>query len=137
MLAMSNEMLLPALSLGWFLAGLLMGTRLRRNGGPAPARKTAAAVGGSRNGSIEIYVGNLPAETSDAELRTAFEAFGTVTNARVLASRFEGRAKRFAFVTMPDAKQATAAINAMSGKDYKGRRLVVNEARSPRRRGNG
>ena len=78
---------------------------------------------------MDIYVGNLPYSISDAELRTAFENFGTVERARVVIDKFSGRSKGFGFVTMPDNDEANSAINGLNESDLDGRNIRVNEAR--------
>ena len=61
---------------------------------------------------MEIYVGNLAYATTDDGLKAAFAQFGEVTAVRVVTDRMTGRSKGFGFVTMPDATQAQAAIDA-------------------------
>ena len=77
---------------------------------------------------MEIYVGNLAYATTDDGLKAAFAAFGEVTAVRVVTDRMTGRSKGFGFVTMPDAAQAQAAIDALNGKELDGRALRVNES---------
>ena len=48
-----------------------------------------------------IYVGNLPLDTTVAEVRAAFEAYGTVHETVLLADRDTGKLKGFGFVEMP------------------------------------
>ena len=78
---------------------------------------------------MNIYVGNLPYNTNENEMREAFEAYGAVSSVSIIKDKFTGRSKGFGFVEMPDAAQANAAIEAFNGKDFKGRNLKVNEAR--------
>jgi len=78
---------------------------------------------------MNIYVGNLSYETGDNELREAFSAYGTVTEARVIEDKYTGRSRGFAFVEMADANEGQKAIAEMNGKNLGGRTLTVNEAR--------
>jgi cold-inducible RNA-binding protein len=78
---------------------------------------------------MNIYVGNLPYTTQDAELRDIFSAHGEVATAKVIMDRETGRSKGFGFVEMPDSSAATAAIEALNGTDFSGRSLKVNESR--------
>ncbi len=82
---------------------------------------------------MNIYVGNLPYETTDEDLHAAFGQHGPINSARVVMDRFSGRSRGFGFVEMADA-DGQKAIAAMNGKDMKGRALTVNEAR-PREAG--
>ena len=77
---------------------------------------------------MEIYVGNLAYATTDEGLKAAFAAFGEVTAVRVVTDRMTGRSKGFGFVTMPDATQAQAAIDALNGHELDGRTVRVNES---------
>lgn len=87
---------------------------------------------------MNIYVGNLPYEVSDEELREVFARFGQVASANVIKDRQSGKSKGFGFVEMPTQSEAQAAIAGLNGKELKGRTLNVSEAR-PRsdRRGGG
>ena len=77
---------------------------------------------------MEIYVGNLAYATTDDGLKAAFAPFGEVTAVRVVTDRMTGRSKGFGFVTMPDAAQAQAAIDALNGHELDGRTVRVNES---------
>ena len=78
---------------------------------------------------MNIYVGNLSFDTTDAELRAAFEAHGEVATASVVMDRETGRSRGFGFVEMPSDQQGNAAIQALDGTDLQGRSLKVNQAR--------
>ena len=86
---------------------------------------------------MNIYVGNLSHETTEDDLRQAFEAFGQVESASVVKDRFSGESRGFGFVEMPSRTEAQAAIEEMNGKDLQGRALNVNEARPKAARGGG
>jgi RNA recognition motif-containing protein len=58
-----------------------------------------------------------------------FAAYGTVESAAVISDRDTGRSKGFGFVEMSTPEEAKAAMDALNGKDFGGRGLVVNEAR--------
>ena len=78
---------------------------------------------------MNIYVGSLSFQMSDMELKQAFEAFGAVNSARIIMDRYSGRSKGFGFVEMPNEAEAKAAIADMNGKDLKGRKIMVSEAK--------
>ena len=40
---------------------------------------------------MNIYVGNLPYNVTDEELRAAFAAFGDVTSAKIIMDKYSGR----------------------------------------------
>ena len=83
---------------------------------------------------MNIYVGNLPHEVTDEELREAFEAFGQVTSVNIIKDRYSGQPRGFGFVEMPANGEGQAAISGLNGKEMKGRILTVSEAR-PRSEG--
>ena len=83
----------------------------------------------------KVYVGNLSYGTTDSDLRTMFEEFGSVESAQVIMDRETGRSKGFGFVEMGSQQEAEAAIKALNGKDMDGRALTVNEAKPREDRG--
>jgi RNA recognition motif-containing protein len=89
--------------------------------------------------SKKLFVGGLSWDTNDQGLRTAFEAFGEVSEATVISDRETGRSRGFGFVTFADAQAGMAAIQGMNGAQLDGRSLNVNEAqeRAPRAGGGG
>jgi RNA recognition motif-containing protein len=78
---------------------------------------------------MKLYIGNLSFDTTTQDLRTAFEAAGTVTDAIVMQDKMSGRSRGFGFVTMGSAEEGTEAIRQFNGKPLDGRNLTVNEAR--------
>ena len=88
---------------------------------------------------MNIYVGNLLREATEDDVRQAFEAFGQVTSVKIIKDKYTGDSKGFAFVEMPNSREAQSAISGLDGKDLKGNTLKVNEARprSDDRRGGG
>lgn len=78
---------------------------------------------------MNIYVGNLPYNITEDELRDAFSAYGKVTRAAIVIDRETNRSKGFGFVEMSNKDEAEAAINALNESDLKGRNVKVNEAR--------
>jgi RNA recognition motif-containing protein len=83
-----------------------------------------------------LYVGNLPFSASQDDIRTAFEAFGTVHDVSLVTDRDTGRPRGFGFVEM-DAEAANAAIEGLNNKEFEGRDLTVNEARERKSGGGG
>lgn len=79
---------------------------------------------------ISVYIGNLPYDTTEEQVVELFKPFGEVNRAALVKDRETGRPRGFGFVEMPDDNEARAAIEALSGKDYEGRPLTVNEARN-------
>ena len=85
-----------------------------------------------------IYVGNLAFSVTDAELRSAFEEYGSVANVSIITDRETGRSRGFAFVEMNDAADAQKAIEGLNLASLNDRKITVNEARpKPSRSGGG
>lgn len=83
-----------------------------------------------------LFVGNLPYGTTEDALRDLFNPFGEVQQVRIMTDRDTGKSRGFAFVEMAQDDAAAKAIDSLSGKDFGGRALTVNEARpKPERSG--
>ena len=127
---------------GALVVGFLAGRFSVRKGKCSCAKKSAVAAKPRREarptetrapipaGSVEIYVGNLSYDLTEEQLRKEFEAFGTVSTARVVTNHYNNKSKGFGFVVMPNRPEAEAAIAAMSEKDVMGRKMRVNEAKN-------
>jgi len=87
--------------------------------------------------SKNIFVGNLPFQTTSDDLLQWFGEHGTVTRAQVATDRDTGRSRGFGFVEMSNG--GDEAIAALNGSQLDGRTLTVNEAkpREPRPRAGG
>jgi cold-inducible RNA-binding protein len=86
-----------------------------------------------------LYVGNLPHSTTEAELRTVFQVYGEVEKVSIVTDRETGRARGFGFVEMANTEEAEKAIAALNGSELGGRTLTINEAKpkTDRPRGGG
>ncbi len=85
-----------------------------------------------------LYVGNLPFDTNETQLRALFQEGGRqVSDVKIITDRDTGRPRGFAFVEMGSQAEAEAAVSALNGREFGGRALTVNEAREqvPRRSG--
>jgi RNA recognition motif-containing protein len=84
---------------------------------------------------VNIFVGNLAFTATADDLRQLFEPYGEVEKSQVITDRETGRSRGFGFVEMPDSRAAKAAIAGLQGKEFAGRAITVNEAktREPRR----
>ncbi|MBR3084778.1 MAG: RNA-binding protein [Kiritimatiellae bacterium] len=79
---------------------------------------------------VEIYIGNLSYDTTEAYLRKEFEKYGEVATVRIITGHSSHKSKGYGFIEMPNRPEAEKAIAAMHGADVQGRRLHVNEARN-------
>jgi len=85
---------------------------------------------------MNIYVGNLSYQTTEDQLRQAFEAYGQVTSVNIIKDKYSGESKGFGFVEMAGKEEAEEAMAALNGKELNGRNMSVSEAR-PRKEGGG
>ena len=77
----------------------------------------------------KLYVGNLSFNTTETDLQDLFAQAGPVQEVTLMQDKFTGKSRGFAFVTMNDGAQASAAMSALNGHELNGRALNVNEAR--------
>jgi RNA recognition motif-containing protein len=74
-----------------------------------------------------IYVGNLPFNATEQDVKALFERHGKVESVKLINDRETGKPRGFGFVDMPQS-EAQAAIQALNGFQMAGRPLRVNEA---------
>lgn len=78
---------------------------------------------------MNIYVANIPFKASDDELKELFLEYGEVISAKIIFDKLTKRSRGFGFVEMGNDDEARQAMEALNGKDFMGKKLVVNEAR--------
>jgi RNA recognition motif-containing protein len=83
---------------------------------------------------MNIYVGNLPYDIGEDELRDVFSQFGEVSKVNIIMDKFSGQPKGFGFVEMPNNSEADEAIKALNESALKGRNIKVNQAKPRRER---
>ena len=77
---------------------------------------------------MNLYIGNLSQQATEADVQQAFEAFGQVKSATIIKDKLSGVSRGFGFVEMPAQAEAEAAMAGLTGKDLLGQSLIVNEA---------
>jgi RNA recognition motif-containing protein len=78
---------------------------------------------------MNIYVGNMSTDTTEDDLRQAFEAFGKVISIKILRNRATGESNGIGFVGMSDSDEAQKAISELNGKDLQGNTIKVEEGK--------
>ena len=86
--------------------------------------------------TMNIYVGNLSWSMTDEDLMNLFTQYGSVSSAKILKDKMNGRSKGFGFVEMEDDEAAKTAIANLNETEVQGRKLIVNESQ-PRQEGDG
>ncbi len=116
---MDITVLVSLFSVAWFIIGIVVGQRM---------------TGTKQSGGVtELYVGNLSYDVREKDLKREFGQFGGVTSARIIKNKFNNKSKGFGFVEMANRASSLEAIRALNGKEMRGRRIVVNEAKSEAR----
>ncbi len=77
----------------------------------------------------ELYVGSLPFETTEDDLRRLFSVSGTVQSVHIITDKESGRSKGCGYVKMTTEAEARDAINSLDGALLEGRLITVSEAR--------
>ena len=85
----------------------------------------------------KLYVGNMPYDTTQDQLRTLFAEAGEVTEVTLITDRETGRPKGFGFVEMATEEGGREAIKRFNGHAMGERTLTVNEARPREERSGG
>ncbi|MFH1051732.1 MAG: RNA-binding protein [bacterium] len=78
---------------------------------------------------MNIYIGNLSFKAEESDVKELFEQYGTVTSIKLVTDRVTGRKKGFGFIEMDDAG-GQMAIDSLNEKEFQGRNLKVNPAKS-------
>lgn len=85
----------------------------------------------------KLYLGNLPFKATEEQIAAMFVEIGVQPDSlTLLRDRFTDQPRGFGFAEIGDDAEAVKAIEALNGKDFLGRALVVNEAR-PQQEGGG
>ncbi|NCD69640.1 RNA recognition motif domain-containing protein [Mucilaginibacter agri] len=86
---------------------------------------------------MNIFVGSLPYQLKEEDLRELFEAYGEVSSAKLIIDRETGRSKGFGFVEMSDDESAQKAIDGLNGIEVSGRSIAVSQAEERKAGGGG
>ena len=78
---------------------------------------------------MKLLIRNLARTTTEAEIRAKFEAFGTLQSCNLVMDKRTGLSKGFAFVQIPKAGAAKAAMKALNGTLLDGNVIRVKQAR--------
>lgn len=85
----------------------------------------------------KLFVGSLPFETTEDQLRSLFASHGSVASAKIVNDRNTGSSRGFGFVEMTDDAQAQSAIQKLNGSSVGSRQIVVNVAKPMESRNGG
>lgn len=77
---------------------------------------------------MKLFIGNLSYDATSEDLEQAFQAFGKVVRVQIVQDRDTGRPRGFGFVEMGSKDEAENAMQALDGKEVRGRKIAVKHA---------
>jgi RNA recognition motif-containing protein len=80
--------------------------------------------------SVRLFVGNLPYDMTESDLREFFSVVGPLSNVIIPVDRETGKRRGFAFVEFNDPAQAEEASRRLNNQSFRGRNITINEARA-------
>ena len=81
---------------------------------------------------MNIFVKNLDQSINAYYLELLFKTYGEISSTKVLYDHATGEHRGIGFVEMEDEKEAERAIEALNGKEIKGKSMLVEKARPPK-----
>ncbi len=82
---------------------------------------------------MNIYVGQLPYDVNESELKELFSEFGEIASVNLVMDRYSGRPRGFCFIDMPNNSEADTAIKALNKSMLKGKEIKVNQVQQQKR----
>lgn len=97
------------------------------------AEETSSATSSSSDdvAARRLYIGNIPRNVNNDELRLIVEEHGASEKVEVMYDNYSGRSRRFAFATMKTVEDANAVVEKLDGTEIGGRKIKVNVTEKP------
>ena len=80
----------------------------------------------------KIYVGNIPAQATEADLKNHFSKAGDVASVKIMKDHQSGQPRGFAFIEMSTRREAQKAVSMFNKQKFLEKEILVNEAREHR-----
>ncbi|MFL0801372.1 MAG: RNA-binding protein [Agarilytica sp.] len=77
---------------------------------------------------MKLLIRNLDRNVTELELKSMFEAYGSVQSCSLVMDKETGKSKGFGFVEMPNPGESKAAMKTLNGKDIAGTKMRVKKA---------
>ncbi|XP_048087463.1 cleavage stimulation factor subunit 2 isoform X2 [Alosa alosa] len=95
----------------------------------------AAAAAAARDPAVDrslrsVFVGNIPYEATEEQLKDIFSEVGLVVSFRLVYDRETGKPKGYGFCEYQDQETALSAMRNLNGREFSGRALRVDNAAS-------
>ncbi|OMO49542.1 hypothetical protein CCACVL1_30943 [Corchorus capsularis] len=81
----------------------------------------------------EVYIGGIPHDLSQEDLKSFCESVGEVTEVRIMKGKDSSENKGFAFVTFTSVELASKAIDELNNAEFKGKRIKCSTSQSKHR----
>ncbi|XP_068182304.1 cleavage stimulation factor subunit 2 [Antennarius striatus] len=99
------------------------------------AAAAAAAAAANRDPAVDrslrsVFVGNIPYEATEEQLKDIFSEVGLVVSFRLVYDRETGKPKGYGFCEYQDQETALSAMRNLNGREFSGRALRVDNAAS-------
>ncbi|XP_058856567.1 cleavage stimulation factor subunit 2-like isoform X1 [Acipenser ruthenus] len=99
------------------------------------AAVAAAAAAANRDPAVDrslrsVFVGNIPYEATEEQLKDIFSEVGLVVSFRLVYDRETGKPKGYGFCEYQDQETALSAMRNLNGREFSGRALRVDNAAS-------
>ncbi len=93
------------------------------------SRSRSSHIAGDNASIMSIFVGNLPYEVSEDDIKKVFAEYGSVSRIHLPTDQETGRIRGFAFVEMGTETEEDSAIAELNGAEWMGRTMRVDKAR--------
>ena len=77
---------------------------------------------------MKLLIRNLVRSITEEELKILFDEYGTVQSCNLVLDEVTTKSKGFAFVEMPNIKEANVAIKALNGKIVANKKIRVKQS---------
>ena len=77
---------------------------------------------------MDIFVGNLDFNVTEAELKELFTSYGEVESLNIIKDKYTGNSRGFGFVKMPSNEDAQKAIDGLDGNTINNKSIKVNKS---------
>ncbi|XP_073267433.1 heterogeneous nuclear ribonucleoprotein Q isoform X3 [Populus alba] len=81
----------------------------------------------------EVYIGGIPNDASEEDLRDFCESVGEVTEVRIMREKDSSENRGFAFVTFGSVDLASTAIGELNNTEFKGKKIKCSTSQAKHR----
>ncbi len=82
---------------------------------------------------MKLFIKNIDKDINEMQLEGIFAKFGEVLSTKIVYDTITWESKGFAFLEMAKKADGEKAIEALNGKELRGKPLIVQEAEERRR----